>query len=220
MSIADTAYSRLKEDILALRMRPGTVLGEVELAEQLGVSRTPLRAAITRLAVEGLVSTSHGRSARVADLSTQTITQLFEVREALETQAYRLAARRRDPRVFAELAERFASAEAILDIEGVDAYYRPIADFDTAVDVAVDNPALTAALGSVRTHLIRARRVASENRARLVRAADEHRRICEAIRDGDEEYAASATTVHLRASLAAIVATLENSDARKDSTAS
>ena len=61
----------------------------------------------------------------------------------------------------------------------------------------------------MRTHLVRARRMAADNPARLLRAADEHRLICEAIRDGDEALAASATAVHLRASLTAILATLD-----------
>jgi DNA-binding GntR family transcriptional regulator len=206
---SDQAYQRLRDDILSWRLAPGTALSEIELAARLGVSRTPLRAALARLALEGLVDTSRGRTGIVPDMSAENVAELFELREALETQAARLAARRRDPAVFAGLVADFARAGETLAASGIDAYYDAIARFDQAIDDAVGNPALRSALDGVRTHLIRARRMAADNPARLLRAADEHRLICEAIRDGDEALAASATAVHLRASLTAILATLD-----------
>jgi DNA-binding GntR family transcriptional regulator len=207
---SDLAYQRLRDDILSWRLAPGTPLSEIELAERLGISRTPLRAALARLALEGLVDTSRGRTGIVPDMSTESIAELFELREALETQASRLAARRRDPAVFDALAADFATAGETLATSGVDAYYDAIARFDSAMDDAVGNPAFRTALEGVRTHLIRARRMAAGNPARLLRAADEHRLICEAIRDGDEALAASATAVHLRASLTEILASLQS----------
>jgi len=206
---SDLAYQQLRDDILSWRLRPGTALSEIELAARLGVSRTPLRAALARLALEGLVDTSRGRTGIVPDVSAESVAELFELREALETQAARLAARRRDPEVFAALVGDFARAGETLAASGIDAYYEAIERFDRAIDDAVGNPAFRTALDGVRTHLVRARRMAADNPARLLRAADEHRLICEAIRDGDEALAASATAVHLRASLTAILATLD-----------
>jgi DNA-binding GntR family transcriptional regulator len=205
---SDLAYQRLRDDILSWRLAPGTALSETDLAERLGVSRTPLRAALARLALEGLVDTSRGRTGIVPDMSAESVAELFELREALETQAARLAARRRDPAVFDGLVSDFARAHETLTASGVEAYYEVIAAFDRAIDEAVGNPSFRAALDGVRTHLIRARRMAADNPERLLRAADEHRLICEAIRDGDEALAASATAVHLRASLTAILGTL------------
>jgi DNA-binding GntR family transcriptional regulator len=172
--VSDRAYQLLRDDIVSWRLLPGTPLSEIELALRLGVSRTPLRSALTRLALEGLVDTSRGRTGVVPDVSARSVAELFELREALETHAARLAARRRDPAVFAALAA-----------------------------------ALLSALAGGRTHLVRARRVAAANPARLLRAADEHRLICEAIRDGDESLAAAATTVHLRVSSSEIRSVLE-----------
>lgn len=208
MRASETAYETLREEILAWRLAPGTSLSETELALRLGVSRTPLRAALARLALEGLVDTSRGRTGVVPDVSAESVAELFELREALETQAARLAARRRDPARFATLAEEFDRAGEILAAGGADAYYDLIAAFDTAVDEAVANPAFRTSLDGVRTHLTRARRMAVDNPDRLLRSAEEHRLICEAIRDGDEALAASATAVHLRASLTTIRATL------------
>jgi DNA-binding GntR family transcriptional regulator len=209
MRASDRAYQVLRDEIVAWRLEPGTALSEIELAARLGVSRTPLRAALARLALEGLVDTSRGRTGVVAGVSAASIAELFELREALETQAARLAARRRDPAVFARLAEEFARADRTLARDGVDAYYGVIAAFDEALDQAIGNTALRAALDGVRLHLARARRMAADNPARLRRAAEEHRLICEAIRDGDEGLAASATAVHLRASLTTVLEALD-----------
>jgi len=206
---SDLAYQRLRDDILSWRLVPGTALSEIELAARLGVSRTPLRAALARLALEGLVDTSRGRTGIVPDMSAESVAELFELREALETQAARLAARRRDPAVFDGLAADFGRAAETLAASGIDAYYEVVGRFDRAIDDAVGNPAFRTALDGVRTHLVRARRMAAGNPARLLRAADEHRLICEGIRDGDEALAASATAVHLRASLTEILAALD-----------
>ena len=209
MRASDRAYESLRSDILAGRLAPGTALSETEFAESLGVSRTPLRAALARLALEGLVDTTRGRTGIVSEVSAGTITELFELREALETQAARLAARRRDPEVFGRIADRFAEAPALLGGGDVEAYYALVAEFDDALDAALGNAVYQNALDGVRLHLARARRIATDNPERLVRSAEEHRLICAAIRDGDAALAASATTVHLTASLTTILATLE-----------
>lgn len=209
MRASDRAYAMLRDEIVMWKLAPGTALSEIELAQRLGVSRTPLRAALARLAQEGLVDTSRGRTGVVPDVSLASIVELFELREALEAQAARLAARRGDPAVFAALADEFASAADTLAAGGVDAYYEVIARFDASTDVAVGNAAIRSALDGVRTHLARARRFAADNPTRLLRAAEEHRLICEAISDGDEALAASATSVHLRASLTSITSSLK-----------
>ncbi|MEO8529480.1 MAG: GntR family transcriptional regulator, partial [Pseudolysinimonas sp.] len=209
MRASDKAYQELREEILTWRLLPGTALSEIDLAERLGISRTPLRAALARLSLEGLVDTSRGRTGVVSDVSAASITELFELREALETAAARLASLRRDPAVFERLAERFEAAPLLLKRGDVDAYYALVADFDAALDVALGNAVFRGALDGIRLHLARARRIATDNLERLIRSAEEHRLICAAIRDGDGTFAASATTVHLKASLATILATLE-----------
>lgn len=208
MRASDAAYDRLREEILHWRLLPGTALSEIDLAARLGVSRTPLRAALARLALEGLVDTSRGRTGVVSEVSAESITELFELREALETQAARLVCRRRDPAVFDALVTRFADAPELLRTAGIDAYYALVAEFDDALDDALGNPVYRGALDGVRLHLARARRIATDNPERLVRSAEEHRLICAAIRDGDAALAASATTVHLKASLTTILDTL------------
>ena len=82
---------RLREDILAGRLEPGAELSEVGLARELGTSRGPLREALGRLASEGLVTITPRRGAVVTQLSREEFIDAYQVREALETLAVRLA---------------------------------------------------------------------------------------------------------------------------------
>jgi DNA-binding GntR family transcriptional regulator len=207
---SDRVYDTIREDILSGRIASGTQLSEVDLADRLGVSRTPLRAALSKLALEGLVDTSRGRTGVVPEVSAESVAELFELREALEVQAARLSAQRGDPAVFTNLAHEFADARRLLASGDRGAYYDVVGRFDEALDDAVNNRSLTAALDTSRLHLARARRVAIDNPERLLQAAVEHGAICRAIAAGDEALATSATVVHLRASLATILATLQS----------
>jgi DNA-binding GntR family transcriptional regulator len=203
---SDRAYLALRGEILDAELGAGTVLAEVEQSQRLGVSRTPLREALSRLAAEGLVSTHSGRGVVVTTVSAENVTEYFEVREALEVQAARLAARRRDPAVFTALRDEFRNADDLLsDRHG---YYDLVARLDNAIDVAAANPILVSSLDGVRTHVARIRRLSQDDPTRLRDAAREHLQILDAIIDGDESLAASATQVHLRNSLRNILSTI------------
>jgi DNA-binding GntR family transcriptional regulator len=204
---SDLAYARLRREIIDWTLAPGTPLGEIETATRLGVSRTPLREALSRLTAEGLV-TSAGRTSRVAPLSRRHIVELFELREALETQAARLAARRRDPVAFEALRDAFRGLPAHGEAVDLDRYYALTAELDAAVDAAADSSALRSALRDLRGQLQRARRSSQTDRDRLDQAAREHALIVDAILARDELLAAQATAVHLHASLEHILASL------------
>lgn len=94
-TLTDTAYSRLRDSIVTLRLAPGAPLTEVELCQRLGISRTPVRAALQRLQQEGLVSATRadgtGRMA-VAPLTADDMRELFLMVGALDGVAARLAA--------------------------------------------------------------------------------------------------------------------------------
>lgn len=206
---SERAYRALREEIVRWELAPGTVLAEVELAERLQMSRTPVREALARLVADGLAVAVGGRGLEVAPMDLDDVRELYEVRQALETQAARLAARRGDQRVFAELAGELGVVPGTLGDADPDreAYYALVARFDAALDASVRNDYLVAALGSVRTHLARIRRVAKDNPDRLAAAAAEHRTIAAAIAAGDGDLAAHATHVHLHNSLENVLAT-------------
>src|SRR5918998_2449231 len=207
---SDRAYRALREEIVRWELSPGTVLAEVELAERLQMSRTPVREALGRLVADGLAVAVGGRRLEVAPMELDDVRELYEVRQALEAQASRLAARRGDHRVFAQLAADLAVVPGTLDDAdpGREAYYALVARFDAALDAAVRNDYLVAALASVRTHLARIRRMAKDNPGRLAAAAAEHRTIAAAIASGDGDLAAHATHVHLHNSLENVLATV------------
>jgi DNA-binding GntR family transcriptional regulator len=207
MRASDRAYATLLGEIQDGALRPGAVLGEVEQASRLGVSRTPLREALRRLSADGLVEQLSPRVTVVSDIDANDIRALFELRRALEESAARLAASRGDAGVFGGLADEFAGADPQL-ADGSDAYYALIARFDAALDAAVGNEYLTSALRTVRTHLVRVRRMARDNPSRLVQSAREHELIARAIATGDAELAASATHVHLHNALTTILDSL------------
>ncbi|KAA9089686.1 GntR family transcriptional regulator [Microbacterium radiodurans] len=205
---SDRVYSTLLTEIQTGALAPGAVLAETEQAARLGVSRTPLREAIARLAADGLVQQTSPRVTVVSPIDADDIRALFDLRGALEEAAARLAARRGDPGVFDALAAEFAHAS--VDGEAArDAYYALIARFDAAVDAAIGNDYLAASLRTVRTHLVRVRRLARYKPERLARSVDEHRVIAEAIAARDAELAAHATHVHLKLALASILDSLE-----------
>ncbi len=202
MRASDRAYETLLDEIQSGLLSPGTVLAEVEQAARLGVSRTPLREALTRLAADGLVVQQSPRVTVVTDVAVDDIRALFELRRALEESAARLAAARGDAHTFAVLSEAFGQATPAAD---PDDYYALIARFDAALDAAVANDYLAAALRGVRTHLVRVRRLARDHPARLAASAREHRLIAAAIADRDVELAAHATHIHLHNALTSIL---------------
>lgn len=208
MRSSDIAYGRLRAEIIQWTLEPGTPLAEIEVSERIGMSRTPVREALSRLVAEGLVSNTSGRTLIVTPVSHERIRELFELREALETQAARLAARRRDANAFEMLKSEFLSGPPEQAQDDIGKSYFLADRLDEAIDKAIDNDYLRNALRDIRGHLARVRRHAHANPKRLEQAMAEHLLIVDAILARDEVLAAQATAVHLRNSLDNILSTL------------
>jgi DNA-binding GntR family transcriptional regulator len=208
MRASDRAYAALRDDIIEWRLLPGTVLAEVEQSERLGISRTPLREALSRLTAEGLTAAG-GRGVVVTDISLEDIDELFELRETLECKAAALAAERGDAALFLQLQKELLEAPEL--ISGADParhdYYGLVGRLDEAIDAAISNSYLAQAMRSLRVHLVRVRRLAADDAARLTAAAAEHAAIAEAIAARNPRLAEAATTVHLHRSLSHVKAT-------------
>jgi DNA-binding GntR family transcriptional regulator len=166
-------------------LKPGASLGEIETAERVGVSRTPVREAFARLAAEGLVVTS-GRTVRVAPLSRQHVIEYYELREALETASVRLAAKRRDPvRFDAIIRELRASLEGLEELDP-NRLYLLASELDAAIEEAAASRYISSALDDLGGQMARVRHYSRSDGERLARAAEEHIVIAEAILAGDE----------------------------------
>jgi DNA-binding GntR family transcriptional regulator len=88
---SEHAYDALRARILSGQLAPGSTFSQVQLAQQLGISRTPLREAVRRLQSEGLVRSEHNRRVRVSPLSTRDFEQLYTMRIALDSLAVRIS---------------------------------------------------------------------------------------------------------------------------------
>ncbi|MBA4248015.1 MAG: GntR family transcriptional regulator [Microbacterium sp.] len=240
---ADRAFDALRTEIVEGELAPGAPLTEVEQAQRLGVSRTPVREAFARLIAAGLATERGPRTLVVSDIEPDDVSALFELRTALDEQAARIAARRvahgggpgGDARAggdgarnaagsrFAALATRFAAVDAATlsddDPQRHD-YYALVAEFDAALDESLTgSPYLAAAIASTRVHLARVRRLARADDERLAQSAAEHAAIARAIADGDPERAAAATRLHLHEALTSIHAHLPRRGAKNRETA-
>lgn len=109
--VVDQAYQALQDALADGTIRPGTRLYEVQLAEQLGVSRTPVREALQRLEAVGLARRLPGRGLVVAEVTDEDVQELGEIRTALDVLAAGLAARRAAPGEWAVVRERLTDLE-------------------------------------------------------------------------------------------------------------
>lgn len=126
LSTVDLIAIELRKAIFAGALTVGTSLGEVEIASQLGVSRSPLREAAQRLVQEGILVAIPGRGMSVAVIEGDQIADVYEMRLAIEAQAVRRITRDRDPQVLSRITRAFEELAAASD--GVDA--RAIGDAD------------------------------------------------------------------------------------------
>ena len=97
LSLKDRAYAAIKEAILSLKLQPGTLLVETELARQLGISKTPVRDALQELEREGLVTRILFKGTYVTEVSARDAEEIFQLRAVLEGLAARLATPRLTP---------------------------------------------------------------------------------------------------------------------------
>ena len=91
-SLTDKAYNALKASIISLDLKPGQIIVEEDISEKLGISRTPLRAALQRLSFESLVEIIPAKGTCVTKLSTKYLLDLFSLKEVVEMLAVKLAA--------------------------------------------------------------------------------------------------------------------------------
>lgn len=119
---ADRAYAWIRDNIYAGAFAPGTHLKEAELAARIGVSRSPVRDALRRLAGEGLVAMERDRGTYVNEFSREEIDEIFQLRAGLEAYGAALAAQRMEPAVVRKLEALAARMEALERRKGGDVF--------------------------------------------------------------------------------------------------
>lgn len=192
------AYEIIKGWIVNHDLAPGMKLQEDALAGRLGVSRTPIREALSRLAQEGLVTMVPRRGTFVVDLTREDITELYEVREATEGMAAHLAAGRRSSEQLRQMQAAFAPFQHGVGPEDLTAYSQADLLFHDLLIRAAGNRSLQQVAGSLndRIQMLRLRSVVLPGR--VSRSLAEHRRILEALAAADAAAAEAAAREHIR----------------------
>jgi DNA-binding GntR family transcriptional regulator len=194
--VRDEVYEHLKREILSGRLEWGERVAEVEIALHLGVSRTPVREAVQRLAQDGLLELVPNRGARVRTVTMQEVEDAYAVREVLDGLAARLAAQH------AQAADISAARASLERLEGADPHdYATQTDADRAFHHAIasasKNTQLVAVLRTLDQGVARVKLLTREyNQSEQTRQA--HHAVLDAISAGDPEAASLAASRHVR----------------------
>ena len=201
--------ARLRQLIVEGAIEPGMKLNERELAEQLRVSRTPLREAIKMLAAEGLVELLPNRGAVATQLSAQDIVDTFEVIAGLEGQSGELAAQRISAQALSEIRALHYEMLAAHTRRDLPTYYRLNAKIHDQINAAAGNPVLTHTYLTVNARLQALRFRSNFDDGKWARAVDEHERMIELLTARDGTRLRQLLVTHLEHKRDAVLGQLE-----------
>ncbi|QIE57251.1 GntR family transcriptional regulator [Pikeienuella piscinae] len=216
LAATEQAYASIRGDIISGALAPGERLTEQRLAEELGLSRTPVRQAITRLTHEGFVERGRGYDTRVAPFPVDEAEQIFEIRKQLECYAARRAAQNATEEEVAALREvcartrRFTPPRTEADFEEIS---RANERFHRLIAEAARSPRLIALLAVAVDVGMVARTYRMYSEADLIRSARHHDELTDAIAAHSPAWAEAVMAAHV---LAAATATREMPMARDD----
>jgi DNA-binding GntR family transcriptional regulator len=184
-------------------LAPGTRLGEVELAAQLGVSRTPVREALRILSSQGLVEILPYKGSRVVQWSLSDVEEIYELRAMLESYAARRAATRISAEAIARLVQLCDQMDACAARGGEDAILELIelnTQFHRCILDAADSPRLESMLASVIHVPLAVSTLIRRSPEALARSLNHHRDLTAAMRARSPDWAASVMQSHVLAS--------------------
>lgn len=208
VTTTDRVVDTLRELILRGDLAPGARLGEVELAERLGVSRTPVREALSRLAAHGLVDMAPNRGARVATWSLTELEGVFDLRSSLEPRLTALAVPRAgaaDLDLLDDLAQRMLEVGLPGPRQDLEALVPLNRAFHDRIVAVADHPALAGALAAAIQTPIQRRNFHTYDERSLRRSLAQHVEIVDAFRADDAVWAEAVMTAHIRNARAVMV---------------
>lgn len=204
----EKAVARVRRFILEGHLEPGARLQEVDLAAQLGVSRTPIREALRALSSEGLVEILPNRGARVARWSVKDLEEIYELRVMLESHAAQRAASRMSSAELVVLTELCEQMEAcahrgsnhdLVELSELNSL------FHRCILNAADNPRLTMMVASVVQVPLVMRTFVHYSPEALAHSMGHHRELVAALRAGVPEWAGSVMRSHIIAARTVLV---------------
>lgn len=197
LPLRDVVFNTLRNAILTGELSPGERLMEIKLADKLGVSRTPIREAIRKLELEGLVVNTPRKGAEVANISAEDLRDVLEVRRSLEVLAIRLACDKMTEETLELLHENIDAfkhsidAKATSDIASVDVSFHDI------IYKSTGNNRLIQILNNISEQMYRYRFEYIKNKEAWNRLVEEHMNIYEAIKNRDKDLAVKSILLHI-----------------------
>lgn len=195
--LREIVYEELKRQILIGEIAPGTRMMEVELADVMGVSRTPVREAIRKLEKEGLVTIEPRKGAYASNISIKDMVDVLEVRQGLEGMAAAIASGRITERQKEELLGVIEKYRIAVDSENIEEIIRYDEAFHSLIISISGNKTLMQVFSTVQELALRFRYIYYDDFNRYESMPKEHQRIEEAIFSGDAEKARVAAGDHV-----------------------
>jgi DNA-binding GntR family transcriptional regulator len=196
-SAAHLVYRALRDDIVSMRRRPGSPIVEKEIALARGVSRTPVREALLRLADEDLVEIFPQSGTFVARIPVGALPEAILMRTALEQTTARFAAERADAGHLARLRDLIEHQRRVAARGDRDRFHEADEAFHAAIAEAAGHPGIWRFIEQVKIQVDRYRRLTLPVPGRMRRVLDEHAAIVTAIEAHDGPAAAAAMAAHL-----------------------
>ena len=197
LPLRDVVFNTLRQAILRGELKPGERLMEIQLANKLGVSRTPIREATRKLELEGLVLMIPRRGAEVAEITEKSLRDVLEVRRALEELSVGLACDRMSAEDIALLKEAAKEFEETLKDGDVTAYAEADVKFHDIIYLATENQRLIQLLYNLREQMYRYRVEYLKRTEVHPILLKEHDYIIECIEKRDKENAMKAICTHI-----------------------
>ncbi len=188
---------QIEEEIVTGILNPGDKLDELSLANRFGVSRTPIREALLKLAAGGLIELRPNRGAIVSAPTLTQLMEMFDVMAELEAMCGRLAARRLLPEDEKQLRTALDACRLAMEAGDPDAYYYENQQFHRAIYAASGNSFLIEQAITLHIRLAPFRRLQLRVNNRLKTSLREHEEIAAAIISGDHVFAATAIRAHV-----------------------
>lgn len=200
-SLEESVYLKLEEEILNGTLKPGDMLAEISLSKRLGVSRTPVRAALHRLSEEGLTRSEPNRGSEVVGVSSEDLIDIYKIRIRLEGLASAEAAERIGKEELMRLRESVELSEFYLEKRDTEHLKELDSEFHSIIYAASGNRHLNKILSELHRSIKTYRKLSLTVPQRLELSVKEHREILAAIEQRDSELAEKLTAQHVDAAL-------------------
>ncbi|MGN1314384.1 MAG: GntR family transcriptional regulator [Lachnospiraceae bacterium] len=197
LPLRDVVFKTLRKGILTGELKPGERLMEIHLANKLGVSRTPIREAIRKLELEGLVTMIPRKGAEVAQITPKSMQDVLEVRKVLDSLSVELACKRIGPKAKEQLGRACEDFERAVESGDFSAIALADVEFHDIIVEATGNMRLAQMVNNLAEQMYRYRFEYIKDVKMHSQLVAEHRQIYEGIIQGNEEAAKKAIDTHI-----------------------